>query len=287
MLLVSTTGNVCQMGINYVKQVSSNKRCAPRGCLITTLFYVYVNELSELLNKSGIGGNLGGTIINHMLYADDICIVSLSSSGLQHLLNICSDYCEQHDLTFNAKKSMCMYFSTSINKHCGLPVIYLSNCECQFVNEVKYLGVMIHSSMKTTIDVTRQTRKFYMQANLLLRNFRHCSDDVKCSLFQTYCTNMYCCQLWINSTKSSINKLSTSYNGVLRRLLCISKPYSASNMFVSMGIPSFAELLRKSIYRFTKRIAVSSNSIIAACLTPLVYISSPVRKWWSSVLYVN
>ena len=216
-----------------------------------------------------------------------LCIVSLSSSGLQHLLNICSDYCERHDLTFNAKKSMCMYFSTSINKHCGLPVIYLGNCECQFVNEVKYLGAMIHSSMKTTIDVTRQTKKFYMQANLLLRNFRHCSDDVKCSLFQTYCTNMYCCQLWFNSTKSSINKLSTSYNSVLRRLLCISKPYSASNMFVSRGILSFAELLRKSIYRFTKRIEVSSNSIIAACLSPFLYISSPVRKWWSSVLYVN
>ena len=259
------------------------------GVLSPLLFDVYVNELSELLNKSGIGGNLGRTIINHMLYADDICIVSLSSSGLQHLLNIhvCSDYCERHDLTFNAKESMCMYFSTSINKHCGIPVIYLGNCERQFVNEVKYLGVMIHSSMKTTIDVTRQTKKFYMQANLLLRNFRHCSDDVKCSLFQTYCTNMYCCQLWFNSTKSSINKLSTSYNSVLRRLLCFSKPYSASNMFVSRGIPSIAELLRKSIYRFTKRIEVSSNSIITACLSPLLYVSSPVRKWCSSVLYVN
>ena len=58
------------------------------GVLSPLLFDVYVNELSELLNKSGIGGNLGGTLINHMLYADDICIVSLSSSGLQHLLNI-------------------------------------------------------------------------------------------------------------------------------------------------------------------------------------------------------
>ena len=58
------------------------------------LFNVYVNELSELLNKSGFGGNMGGIIINHMLYADDICIVSLSSSGLRQLLNICIDYCE-------------------------------------------------------------------------------------------------------------------------------------------------------------------------------------------------
>ena len=98
---------------------------------------------------------------------------------------------------------------------------------------------------------------------------------------------MYCCQLWLNLTKSSVNKLSTSYNSVLRRLLCISKPYSARNMFVFRGIPSFVELLRKSIYRFTKQIEVSSNSVIAACLSPLLNISSPVRKWWSSVLYVN
>ena len=51
-------------------------------------------------------------------------------------------------------KSMCLYFSIDINKHCGLPGIYLGNCVCQFVHAAKYLGVMIHSSMKTAIDVT-------------------------------------------------------------------------------------------------------------------------------------
>ena len=38
---------------------------------------------------------------------------------------------------------------------------------------------MIDSSMKTKIDVARQTQKFHLQANLLLRNFRHPSDEVK------------------------------------------------------------------------------------------------------------
>ena len=32
---------------------------------------------------------------------------------------------------------------------------------CQFVQEVKYLGVIIHSTVKTIVDVARQTRKFY------------------------------------------------------------------------------------------------------------------------------
>ena len=172
------------------------------------------------------------------------------------------------------QRSQCvLYFCTTMNKHCGLPVSYLGNSVCQFVQEVKCLGFIIYSTIKTNIDVARQTRKFYLQANLLLRNFRHCSDDVKCALFQTYCTNMYCCQLWFNSTKSSIKKLSTSYNSVLRRHVCISKPYSASNMFISRGIPTFAELLRKSIYRFTKRTESSFNPIIGACLSPLMFIS--------------
>ena len=99
--------------------------------LFPLLFNVYVNDLSKCLLKSGVGGSMNGTFVNHTLYADDICIISLSSSGLQRLLNICDDYCKLHDLIFNAKTSKCIYFSTTMNKHGGLPVIYLRNSVCQ------------------------------------------------------------------------------------------------------------------------------------------------------------
>ena len=55
----------------------------------------------------------------------------------------------------------------------------------------------------------------------------------------------------------------------------------------SRGIPTFAELLRTSIYRFAQRIEYSSNCIISATLLPLMYISSPIQKWWNYVLYVK
>ena len=121
---------------------------------------------------------------------------------------------------------------------------------------------------------------------MLLRNFRYCSVDVKCILFRSYCTNKYCCPLWFNSTFSSIKKRKASYNGVLRRLLLIAKPYvSASEMFVTHNIPSFYELLRKCIYSFRERISHSANKIIKACLSPIVFIHSPIRQWLRSVLY--
>ena len=51
-----------------------------------------------------------------MLYADDLCIVSLSSAGLRNLLSICDKYCASHSITFNVKKSVCMFFKSSVNK---------------------------------------------------------------------------------------------------------------------------------------------------------------------------
>ena len=131
-----------------------------------------------------------------------------------------------------------MFFKSSTTKHCDYANVYLSGNHIDFVQEVKYLGILLISSMKTSIDVSRQTRKFYAQSNMLLRNFRYCGRDVKCMLFKSFCTNMYCCLLWFNSTSSSIKKLKSSYNSVLRRLLCIRMPYSASEMFVSCDIPS-------------------------------------------------
>ena len=108
--------------------------------------------------------------------------------------------------------------------HCissDYPKICIGDTICNFFNEVKYLGVMISSSMKTTIDFKKQSLTFYTRANLLIRNFRHCTDKVKCYLFQSYCTSTYCSQLWFNSTKDSLCKLRKSYNTVLGRLLCI------------------------------------------------------------------
>ena len=61
------------------------------------LFNIYIDDLSEILNKSTIGGSIGGNRINHMLYADDLSIVSLFSAGLQQLLVHvqCIDYCKK------------------------------------------------------------------------------------------------------------------------------------------------------------------------------------------------
>ena len=69
-----------------------------------------MNNLSLSLNSSGIGGSHGDNIINYLCYADDLSLISLSSSGMQHLLDICDTYAISHQLSYNANKSFLLCF---------------------------------------------------------------------------------------------------------------------------------------------------------------------------------
>ena len=44
-----------------------------------------------------------------LCYADDICLISLSSAGMQHLLNMCDTYAKGYDLLYNGSKSYSLF----------------------------------------------------------------------------------------------------------------------------------------------------------------------------------
>ena len=179
------------------------------GILSPKLFIVYMDGLSDQLNSSNIGGNFGsGQLVNHISYADDMCLLSFSSAGMQKLLNMCDQYSNDHDLIYNSKKTMCMCFTPKSCKsyECKLS---LNQESLTYVREARYLGVVIQLS-GTDKDVHRQMRKYYAGINTLIRRFYACSYDVKCYLFRSYISNMYCGQFWFNSTKYSLNKLRVS-----------------------------------------------------------------------------
>ena len=70
---------------------------------------------------------------------------------------------------------------------------------------------------------------FYANINILSRKFAKCSPDVKCTLYKSFCSNMYCCTMWYNGTVTAMRKLRIANNS-LCRLLDIPKYNSASKM---------------------------------------------------------
>ena len=70
-----------------------------QGSLISPLFFnVYLDELSKVLNNSGIGCYMGSKLINHLCYADDTVLLSPSLKSLQKLVEICESFGSKFDI---------------------------------------------------------------------------------------------------------------------------------------------------------------------------------------------
>ena len=77
--------------------------------------------LSVNLKKCPTGCIAGGTVVNHLMYADDIVVLSPSATGLSLLLHVCGKYGLDHDIRFNSKKSAVIIFRNSSVKDFSFP----------------------------------------------------------------------------------------------------------------------------------------------------------------------
>ena len=122
------------------------------GILSPKRFSVYVDELSKTLSAANTGCIISHIFRNHVFYADDLCIMSASPSGLQKLIDIYLKYSLHNSLKFNSTKSVCIVFKLKIFKlHC--PTMTLNGVPMEYVTNVKYLGFMFTSDSKDDVDM--------------------------------------------------------------------------------------------------------------------------------------
>ena len=131
------------------------------GVLSPYLFALYIDDLSVKLNCVKAGCFLGNSRLNHIIYADDLCCFSPSLDGLQDLLNVCSNYAVEHDITFNCSKSVGVLFLPNYLSISNVPKVFLCNNVVKFKNNVKYLGVFLNNNLKDDDDISRQVRYLY------------------------------------------------------------------------------------------------------------------------------
>lgn len=222
------------------------------------------------------------------MYADDLVVFSPSTAGLQQLLNICSVYGVEHDIKYNAAKSTVMICRTKEDKCMNYPDFCLSNVMLNVTTKTKYLGHIITADMSDDDDIYRQCRMLYAQANTLKRKFGACTDNVKMTLFKSYCTPLYTAHLWTNYKKASLQRLQVAYNDAFRVLLRRPRWTSATELFVSARVKTLQAVLRTLMYNFICRLNKSENEVLLS-LTSVRWSAtryqSEMWKHWYSCLF--
>jgi len=102
------------------------------GALSLYLFAVYLNHLSLELHNIKAGCYIGQVLLNHLMFADDICVFCPSVHWLQSMLDVCQAYAESYGMIFNCSKTICMTFKTKSAISTVIPLLTLGgqNVKC-------------------------------------------------------------------------------------------------------------------------------------------------------------
>jgi len=239
------------------------------GVMSGYLFAIYFDDLSIMLSNTGYGARYNTKIVNHIIYADDLCIITTTLNAMEALLEICTTYAKSHKLEFNHVKTKIQCFTPKYM----FPVkdlIYIKHFDqmLRHSNEVTYLGCEIGSCVKKgavricdKAEIRKRVGELYKNANMIRSRFSSCSESVKIKLFSTYFSSIYCCSLW-NLKINSSHVMRIAHNDALRLIFGLPRYTSAKTAFVNLGLNNIDYVLRNSIYSLMRRNDESSNGII-------------------------
>ena len=264
---------------------TANNGVRQGGILSPVLFNVFINELSNILNKMYVGCYVNSEPINHLFYADDSVILAPTPQALQKLLEICENYAKDVELLFNTKKSFCMAIMPKWLKDLQYPSIKLDGNVLQFVSDHKYLGILLNKDVYDDLDIKQQVRDTYAKGNMLISKFRKCDTNVKVKLFKTFCSNIYGCNLWTKYRKRAMNSLRNAHVRIFTNLFNVDDWATTMLYMTELGIDCIDVIIRKSAGGLLKRVCDSLNNVINSITTSLFFYESAIFKKWQDILF--
>ena len=185
------------------------------------LFSVYINDLFSVLRKSGIGCKFHSLYFGCFGYADDLLLLSASRSGLQAMVNICSEFMRKKSLKFSTNinieksKTKCIIFCKKPKDRSNVTPVLLNGDSLPWVGEVKHLGNILESDNSMRRDIAAKRAKLIGKINSLGQEFYFASPKVLMKLLNTYCVSFHGGGLW-DLFSGDCEKVFTAWNVAIR-----------------------------------------------------------------------
>ena len=196
--------------------------------------------------------NCGIVIARHnfnvFCYADDILLFSLTSSGLQVLINYANNYIVEHGLRFNPAKTFCSTFGK--NRFVNEPTWSLNNHTLSSVENLTCLGVNLSSNLKGKRHADERIRKC-QRAFFSLQGVGFCKNgvnhDVKVKLWNSILAPIltYGNQC-IDLSDSYVNKLDKLQNKLLKAAIGIPKFCRSTPVIHAIDVPKASNIIKCS-----------------------------------------
>ena len=115
------------------------------------LFNIFINDIGTTLSTDD-APIVYDSKVNHLLYADDLVLMSTTEEGLQSNINMVNEYCTKWGLAINTDTSKVMTFSKTGRMLKDRFKSIVGSDDIEYVNQYKYLGVIFTSNGKFSVS---------------------------------------------------------------------------------------------------------------------------------------
>ena len=226
------------------------------GILSPILFCLYIDELLNRINESGLGCHIGHLSYAGLGYADDVTINTPSVRALQSILNICEGFADEYNVLFNCKKTVCMRVGNEGKEL--VRGVTLNGTKLSWHKRVKHLGNIVTHDLKDDQDISYKRGVFISQVNKLKCKFQTINSTLRGKLLQTYCCSWYGCQIW-DLVGRSVKVMNTEWNKAVRRTMNLHYKTHTCLLPLLISGKSFADQHRSRVSNFLASFCSSGN----------------------------
>ena len=255
------------------------------GPLSPNMFRRMLSDLSSYLEQeAGIVFN-GSDILLHMLWADDLILVSESKEGLQSQLNGVFNFCKRSQMIVNSLKTKIMLFGKK--EECNF---IFNGKQLEVVQDYKYLGVIFNSVCRSNGSVFKEMKDYTRDKALKacfscfkkLSSIGKVTPKIGFKLFDSFVSPVidYACEIWSDESILQIERVHVKF---LKMLLGVKM--STCNQAVYCETGRFPVVLKQKqrLFKYWSRLTrLHPDKIVKQSYEYLKYLTDLGFHTWVS-----
>ena len=108
-----TISCLVKVNVGHLEPIKSLMGSEQGGVHSPILFNHYIDDIKHIFDESCDQVKLFDALLSHLLYADEVVLISTSRKGLNNCLGKLSEFCSEWDLELDYKKSQVVIFNSS------------------------------------------------------------------------------------------------------------------------------------------------------------------------------